>query len=67
MAAVTSTCEQHTAGMSCMSRSASVCSSAGKFCVVGTAAAVSIFVALSLRLCVLLRISKPAVLCPKCS
>ena len=67
MMTATSTCMQHSAGVSCMSGSASVCSSAGKFCVVGTAAAVSIFVALSLRLCVLLRISKPAVLCPKCS
>lgn len=48
---------QCTAGTSCASRSVSSCAAFGVNCVMGTASAVSIFVALFVRLCAMLRIS----------
>jgi hypothetical protein len=48
---------QYTAGTTSTSRSASSCAAFGLNCVMGTASAVSIFVALFVRLCALLRIS----------
>ena len=48
---------QCTAGTSSASRSASSCAAFGVNCVMGTASAVSIFVALFVRLCALVRIN----------
>ncbi len=47
---------QYTAGTSCTARFASSCSAFEMYCVKGTAAAVSIFVELSVLLCALLHI-----------
>ena len=57
MTASMNVCNQCTAGTSSASRSASSCAAFGVNCVMGTASAVSIFVALFVRLCALLRIS----------
>ena len=56
MTAAMNTRDPYTAGMSCAARYASFCTSAWVNCVMGTAAAVSIFVVLHVRLCVLLQL-----------
>lgn len=62
MAAAMNARNQYTAGTSCTARSASSCSAFAMYCVMGTAAAVSIFVALSVRLCVLLHMVRISML-----
>ncbi len=62
MTAAMNTCAQRSAGMSSTSRYASSCACCELRCVMGTAAAVSIFVALSVRLCTALHMVRISML-----